>query len=391
MSGKIAIVVQRYGREASGGSELLAGDMARCLSKAYDVEILTTCAKDYVTWSNYFQEGESVEDGIKVKRFRVDRKRSMFFNAYNMLMLKLPRTSSMDELWMKMQGPCSPGLLRYIEQNRDTYDAFVFVTYMYATSYYGIKAAGSKAILVPTAHDEPYIRFGIYRELFKSACRIIYLTDEEKAFVDGYFGLAPDKGIVSGVAVGTCEGSPQGFRAKYGIDGDFILYVGRIDTMKGLGQLLEYFKHYRKEQNSDLKLVLCGKGPMKIPDDDHIITTGYVSDTEKYGAMRAAMAVIQPSRYESYSISTVESMQCGTPVIVNGECHVLKAHVKKSGAGFSYGSYEEFRSALNSILSDPELRQKMGTAGIAYVKGHYSEDAVGRKYISTIDGLVDRN
>jgi glycosyltransferase involved in cell wall biosynthesis len=390
MSGKIAIIVQRYGQEVSGGSELLAGDIARCLSKAYDVEILTTCAKDYVTWANYYREGDFVEDGIRVKRFKVDRKRSIFFNIYNMLMLKLPRTLSMEKLWMSLQGPYSSGLLRYIKHNHSTYDAFVFVTYMYATSYYGIKAAYDKAILVPTAHDEPYIRFGIYRELFKSACRIIYLTDEEKAFVDGYFGLAPDKGIVAGMAVGTCEGSPEDFRTKYGIDSDFILYVGRIDTMKGLGQLFEYFKRYRNDRNSSLKLVLCGKGPMKIPDEDHIVATGYVSDPEKYGAMRAAMAVIQPSRYESYSISTIESMQCGTPVIVNGECNVLKAHIEKSSAGFSYTSYEEFKSALDSILSEPSLRQRMGTAGMDYVKCNYSGDAVGRKYISTIDGLVDR-
>ncbi len=390
MSGKIAIIVQRYGREVSGGSELLAGDLARALSKAYNVEILTTCAKDYDTWANYYREGEFVEDGVIVKRFKVDRTRSKFFNVYNMLMLKLPRTLSMEKLWMNMQGPYSSGLLQYIKHNHDSYDALVFVTYLYATSYYGIKAAGRNVFLVPTAHDEPYIRFGIYREIFKSASGIIYLTDEEKSFVDGYFGLAQDKGIVAGMGIGACEGSPEDFRTKYSIDGDFILYVGRIDTMKGLGQLFEYFKRYRGELNSDLRLVLCGKGPMKIPDEDHVVATGYVSDSEKYGAMRAAMAVIQPSRYESYSISTIESMQCGTPVIVNGECNVLKAHCEKSNAGFSYSSYEEFKSALDSILSDPVLRQRLGTAGMAYVKDHYSVEAIGRKYISTIDGLVDR-
>jgi len=107
-------------------------------------------------------------------------------------------------------------------------------------------------------------------------------------------------------------------------------------------------------------------------------------------AVRAATAVIQPSRYESYSISTIESMQCGTPVVVNGECNVLRAHIEKSNAGFSYTSYEEFKSALDSLLSDSVLKQRMGVAGMAYVKDHYSAEAIDRKYISTIDGLVDR-
>ena len=69
---RVAIVVQRYGKDVLGGSESLAADIAACISKAYDVEVLTTCAMEYETWANHFPEGVSTENGIKIRRFVVD-------------------------------------------------------------------------------------------------------------------------------------------------------------------------------------------------------------------------------------------------------------------------------------------------------------------------------
>lgn len=384
---QVAIVVQRYGHEVLGGSESLAMSIARSFEGVCDVDVLTTCAVDYLTWNNELPEGDTRDGEATVKRFCVDRPRSPWFSPYNVLIKRLPHTRAMEERWLKMQGPYSSRLLDYISQNKNRYGVFIFVTYLYATTYYGMKAAGDRAVLVPTAHDEPFIRFGMYRDMFRSARKIIYLTPEEKSFSDGLFGLDSGKSEVIGVPVEMHGGSAEAFRGKFGIEGDFILYVGRIDKMKGLDRLTAYFQKYAEERGGDIKLVLCGKGSMKLPDSGLIVPLGYLSEEDKFGAMKAAIATVQPSRFESYSIVVIESMLCGTPVLVNGNCQVLRGHCARSGAGECYDSYEEFAEALDR-LRRPAVRSDLGERGRTYAETYYSVDGIRRQYISTIDGLI---
>ncbi|AFC99374.1 Glycosyltransferase [Methanocella conradii HZ254] len=387
MARKIAIVVQRYGKEVLGGSESLAADVAACLSTVYDVEVLTTCAKDYVTWKNEFPEGATIEDGIKVRRFAVDRPRHALFSYWNWLLMYVPHFEWMEKVWIRMQGPYSSGLINYVKERRNEYDTFIFVTYLYGTTFYCLPHVAEKAILLPTAHNEPYIHFRIYRDIFGAAKWLIFLTEEEKALTDGIFGTEK-KGTVIGAPIKELEAFANGFREKYGIFSPFILYVGRVDKLKNVQVLLNYFERYRMERKNDIKLVLCGSGPLKVSQDG-VVCTGFMPEEDKYGAIRAAIAVVLPSRYESFSYSMLEAMLCCTPTLVNGECHVLKGHCEKSRGGMCYNSYEEFRDALDAVLGDPGLRKRMGEAGRAYVMEHYSMDAVRKKYITTIDDLIN--
>lgn len=388
-SKRIAIVVQRYGADVLGGSESLARSVAHCLASAYKVDVLTTCASDYMTWNNVFPDGESNDGPVRVIRFKTDHPRSRHFNFYNGLMLKMNPIRMMEKLWMRMQGPYSSSINRYMAQHADDYDLFIFFTYLYGTSYYGMKLIGDRAILVPTAHDEPYIRFGIYRDMFLKARKLVFLTEEEQSFVEGMFGLDPGNGEVIGAPLEIPIAVNQtAFREKYGIYGDFILYAGRIDPMKGVDQLLDYFNEYSRGNRRPVKLVLCGHGPMTVPRTDRIIPIGFVPDEDKYAAMSAAIATVQPSLYESYSITAIESMLCATPIMANGKCEVLKGHCEKSGGGLCYTSCEEFAAALDTLLENPSSKELMGKRGLAYAIERYSADAIRKKYISTIEEVI---
>ena len=386
---RIAIVVQRYGPEVLGGSESLARSLAHLLADIYDIEVLTTCAKDYVTWKNEFPAGESMDGPVKVRRFIVDRPRSRWFNIYNALMLKVPHTRWMEEAWMRMQGPYSSDMIRHINSDPDRYHAFIFMTYMYGTTYYGSCKVIGRSILVPTAHDEPYIRFGIYRNMFARAWSVICLTDEEKILVEGLFGLRGRCSVI-GAPVGECSGDPQKALNKHGINGPFLTYIGRIDVMKGVDTMIDYFNRYISEHGPDLSLVLCGTGPLEVPQSKNIHYIGFVPEEDKYGIIRAALATVIPSRFESYSIAAIESMKCGTPVIVNNECATLKGHCDRGGGGLAYSSYDEFRDSVNRIRDEPGLRGRMAQSGISYVHENYSMETLGKKYISLLDGLTTK-
>ena len=72
---KLAIVVQRYGADISGGAELHARYVAEHLAAHAQVRVLTTCARDYVTWRNELPPGVDHVNGIAVERFPVAHER----------------------------------------------------------------------------------------------------------------------------------------------------------------------------------------------------------------------------------------------------------------------------------------------------------------------------
>ncbi|MEQ8190699.1 MAG: glycosyltransferase family 1 protein, partial [Candidatus Eremiobacterota bacterium] len=154
---KIAFIVQRCGREVNGGAEAHCLTMACKMKNLWDVEILTTCAVDYITWADYYPEGVENIDGVPVRRFHTDSQRvKEEFDTYSEYIRHNINSVTEEECkkWMNLQGPVSTGLLNYIKANRDTYDRFIFFTYLYCTTYYGLPLVSEKACLVPTAHDE---------------------------------------------------------------------------------------------------------------------------------------------------------------------------------------------------------------------------------------------
>ena len=72
---KVAIVVQRYGADINGGAEQHARYIAERLSRHASVEVVTTCARDYVTWKNDLPAGVEQVNGIRVRRFPVAHER----------------------------------------------------------------------------------------------------------------------------------------------------------------------------------------------------------------------------------------------------------------------------------------------------------------------------
>src|SRR6185295_10421061 len=187
---KIAFVVQRYGTEILGGSEYHCRLVAERVAERHQVEVLTTCARDYITWTNEYPEGSDRIRGVTVRRFANARARDLpSFNAYSDWIFHNKHTPQDEMEWLKQQGPWSPALIEYLERHHQTYDVIVFFTYLYATTVLGIKVAPAKSVLVPTAHDEPAIRLGLYQDVFASAAGIVWNTDVERAFVSSNFRL----------------------------------------------------------------------------------------------------------------------------------------------------------------------------------------------------------
>lgn len=350
---KIAFINQRYGKEVNGGSEYYTMLMAQALKKHFEVEILTSKALTYDKWEDSYVKDTEIVDGILVRRFGVRRKRNRYLQRIlkEIIIRAGQNTEKMTALWIKALGPCVPDLVDYIDVHKEEYDAFIFVTYMYYPTVFGMEKVAEKAIFVPTAHDEYNIYFKIYEKVFHQPRRIVYLTEEEKAFVEGHFHNKDIENYVIGVGIDIPEDVDEDrFRSKYHITGEYILYAGRVDADKGCDTMLKYFMQYINENpDKKLQLVIIGKSYMSIPDDIKIHYLGFVPEKDKYDAMKGARLLWLPSQFESLSIAVLEAMGLGTPVIVNGRCDVLKGHCERSGGGVWYEDYDGFAASLKKM------------------------------------------
>jgi glycosyltransferase involved in cell wall biosynthesis len=387
MRKKIALVNQRYGLEVNGGSELYCRQLAEKLKEIYDVDVITTCALDYTTWENYYPEGESEINGIKVIRFKTERVREQ--KAFDKISVRVlgEEHSDEDELdWIDAQGPYSPKAVEYIREHAGDYHVVIFITYLYYLTANCLADGQIKnAFHLPTAHDERPVYLRHYKNVFENPKGIIYLTPEEKEFCEKKFNVSHIPNVVTGAGVDIPPDEALfDAKSRYGLD-DYIIYAGRIDESKGCGMLFRYFEEYKKRVGGDVKLVLIGKSVMDIPKRDDIIPLGFVTDEEKFSLIRDAKLLVLASEFESLSMVVLESMVYGRPVLVNGKCMVLRGHCRRSNAGLYFENYFEFEGALKYLLTHDDECAVMGENGKRYVDENYRWDVI----VDRIKGLID--
>ena len=390
---KIALVNQRYGLEVNGGSEYYTRLIAERLANHFEVDVITTKALDYTTWANYYKNDVEKINGVNVLRFPVKSLRADDFNDYNGRYLEYIRTNGTDlkreNIWFEKQGPLCPDAIDYIRKNKDKYDVFIFVTYLYYLTVKGLPEVAEKAVLIPTAHEEPFIHFKTFETIFNLPKAFVFLTDEEKSLVQNLFSC---KNIMCDV-MGTGVEIPSvpdaaAFREKYNINDEYIIYVGRIDEGKDCPMLFKYFLEYKKRHSeSKLKLILMGKQVCDIPKSNDIISLGFVSEEDKFNGICAAKCLVLPSKFESLSISVLEAMSLSVPVIVNGVCQVLKGHCTKSNGGLYYMNYFEFEEIIDYIFSHNTEYLQMRLNARKYITDNYEWDAIMKKFENLISSI----
>lgn len=386
---KLAVVVQRYGQAINGGAELHARYIAEHLARHAEVEVLTTCATDYVTWGNELQQGEDHVNGISVRRFRVKHRRDPEAFGRRSSHVFAHRHSWADELaWIDAEGPTSPALVNYIAKRGDAYDFLLFFSYRYYHAYHGARAAGPRAVLVPTAERDAAIGLAIFPPLLRGVRALMYNSPEERAMIHAAAGNENVPGVVVGIGSDVPRNpQPARFRQKYGIRGPFAVYVGRIDENKGCEELFRHFQGYLREASGTLTLVLVGNSLLPIPEDPRIRHLGFLDDADKFDAMAAAELLIMPSYYESLSMVALEAWALGRPVLANGKCDVLKGQCLRSNAGLYYESSSEFAETLRAMEQNRWLTGALGRNGRQFFRDHYDWPVIERKYLDMLDLL----
>ena len=414
---RLLFIIQRYGREALGGSEHYCREMAeRLAERGHEISVLTSCAVDYQGWANEFPPGQTELNGVTVHRFPVTMPRNERFyylteRAHGAALLGRPLPDVLEDHWMRVVGPTMPEMEAWLDQNVDRFDAVAIVTYQFAHAVRATEVISAHRradpaarrhppiVLHPTAHEDVTLGLGVFDNVFSEASGLVFLTPEERDLVRLRFGslVADTPAIVSGVGVPAASmvthDQRASFRTRHGIgDAPFALCVGRMDENKGFIELARAFERFKLSDPGPLKLVLVGGGDLggrvKRLSSDNVRFLGRVSDEDRDAALSEATVFIHPSLFESFSIVVCEAWCRARPVLVRNECAVLRGQVERSGGGLSFAGQAEFEVMLQAVVSDPKLSQVLGESGAAYVERNYRWDTLLHDYEVFVEALI---
>ena len=381
---KLACVIHRFGADIAGGSESHCRVVAEHLAADHDVTIITTCAKDHVTWKNHYPRGESQIGRLRVLRFPVARPRDLhrFMDISDLVFAD--RASPVEqEQWFRENGPEAPELLDHLRRHGADYDRLLFWSYRYYHSYFGVPLVAARAVLVPTAEEDPLIRVDALDQLFALPAGYGYLTPEEAELVKSRVPARTPSAII-GCGLEPVTQPPDVSRlADLGIEDPFVLYLGRIDPNKGCDFLMRNFLRYAG-LGRRLQLVMAGPSSMEVPNHASIRALGFVDDGVREALLARARALVMPSPFESLSMVLLEAWNHGVPVLVNARCRVTRGQTERADGGLYFRNVAEFEAALDYLLDHDDTRKRLGAQGLAYVDREYRWPTVMAK----IEGLL---
>ncbi|MBS1816875.1 MAG: glycosyltransferase family 4 protein [Acidobacteria bacterium] len=384
---KLACVVHRFGADIAGGSEAHCRHVATHLAERHRVTILTSCAKDHITWRNEHEPGTSTLGPLSVLRFASARERSLHrFAEVSEQAFSGTASDDVQEEWFRENGPNLPGLLEHLRVHGHEYDAVLFWAFRYAEVYFGLPLVQDRSILVPTAEEDPVIRMSILDRFFACPAGYIFLTPEEQELVERRMSTVPPPSCIIGSGLDPAPPDRGQDLSSRGVRAPFILYLGRIDPNKGCADLLAHFVRYKAEHPGPVQLVMAGPSSMPLPTHPDIQYLGFVDEETREALLRQAMLLAMPSRYESLSLVLLEAWNHSLPAVVNGHCAVLKGQARRANGALYYRNYDEFARCVSVLLERRDVARTLGEQGLAYVEREYRWPIVVRK----IDALLEK-
>ena len=411
---RFAFVTPRYGADISSGAEHACRLLAEHVSERHDVDVLTTCARDPLTWKNEYPEGSDKVRGVLVRRFAVNHPHDRAaFQQLSSRMLGRPHGRAEEEDWVRRLGPTSPALIDYLKRQQRSYDAVVFFSLYHATTVFGVAAAPERSVVFPCLRLEPALRFGLWSDLFRSIRAVGYLSVAERTLARGFLRVSPPGEEIVGVGIDMPsqqtyprhqqdpadeiadeeddETGPSAdiaspatdyltgrgvlFRRRHRLYGRFVLYGGRVQPDNGCEEMLEYFDSYAAA-DGETALVLMGVKLMQISEQPYLRLAGVLPDRERMSAYEAAEVTMAPDPDDVTARTVLESFAVGTPVLASARNAAAVDHCRRANAGLYYASRGEFTEALRLMTTDRRLRERLGDNGRRYIRQHYRWDAV---------------
>lgn len=304
----------------------------------------------------------------------------------------------------------SPKIKKWLDKNIKNYDIIHLhelrsyqnnVVVKYAKKY------NIPYILQPHASTPKHINKSIIKNIYdavygnnimRNATTTIAVSKEE-AYYDYLMNAKDVRVIYNGMNLEMFEKLPEKgtFKEKYGIKSPFILYLGRLDKLKGIDHIIEAFSKL-PEEYYDYKLVIAGKitDYKKVLDkivksynlDDKVIFTGFVKEEEKISLYHDAELFVNPVKYMGgVSITVFEAILSGTPVIVTAESGEI---VEKINAGtiVEYANVESLKDEMINSLKNKKMTDRQISNGQKYIKENLDWTTVSKRILEIYNEAI---
>lgn len=214
------------------------------------------------------------------------------------------------------------------------------------------------------------------RSILNHASLLIFTAAGEKEETTNLNLTAPSTIIPLGFKPSSLAGQKGEFRRKYlaGFQGDFILFLARINAKKGLELLISAFAQVLSQKPETLLVIAGGDDPpeygykiRKMAAESgcgrSIIFTGLLLGQDKENAFTDAAIYVLPSHAENFGTSIFEAMSKGLPVVVSDSINYAQ-EIKRREAGVALPLDKRILSSeILRLLNDPEKRKSMGENG----------------------------
>jgi hypothetical protein len=313
---RIAVVVPRYGREVLGGAESLGRGFAEeAARQRWSVEVWTTCAQTHYTWENYYPAGSENADGVIVRRFPITGWDPGRRAALDIKLNTLGTMSAQEQYAWLESGPHSIPLYEHVAHHAAEFDAVIALPYATPLVHYAAWAAPEHVVLCPCLHDEPYAYMEPTHLLLQGVWGVMFNSPEEADLATARLGMRLRRYRVLGGGATLSKPSRPTNPASL----PYLLYAGRLEGLIPAGQ---------------------------------------------------------PSLNESFSFTIMEAWLAGRPVLVHADCPVTRGHVRRSSGGLWFRTYEEFAAAVDWLLANERLADRLGANGHQYVLHNYTWPAI---------------
>lgn len=372
---RLAIVVSHYGAGVIGGAQGLARGLAEQLAqRGHAVDVWTSRAKTHAAWQDDFPAGVETIGGVTVRRFDTTHGDANTRRALNAHFLHDHKPSfERQQRWIEA-GNHSLALYEHVLRHAHTVDAIITLPYLSTVAHTASWLAPDKTIVWPCYHNELPAYFEPFSLLAEAAFGVVFNAVEEASLALDTLKLRPQRHATVGVGVWLPEHAPPPQK------GEHLLYVGRLDRGKNVSLLYDYAMRYWDERDSQLPLVVVGRGRFEPPQHAAFDFRGYVSDEEKADLLARAVAVCQPSLNESFGLTIMEGWLQTKPALVHADCPVTAGHVSRSDGGQTFRTFGQFADALTGWRSDQPHAQQQGQNGQQYVLDHFQWPTVAERF-----------
>lgn len=381
----IDFVVPRYWQR--GGAEnavrMLAEQLASQLG--WPVTLHATTAESSGSWANAHQPGREEINGISVHRHHVDSGRTAEWGPLNERVKGSPSTidPGSEAAFFTTQGPVSSALAEAVQASAA--DLIVFAPYLFWTTVGVLGEVVDRAVVVPAAHDEPFLRLPLVEQTLRASRGLLYGSVAERRLLERTLDVAHLPSTVLGWGIDSPVAADPERRLPGSVTADdrpFVLCLGRIEHAKGTVALSRFWTTYAERRRPRHRLVLVGEVNAEIEPHDDLVVISDADDATKWDLLRAADVMVTPSAMESFSLVVLEAWAAGTPVLVNEWCGATSDHARAAQGGLWYRDYPTFEAALDALTASPELRTRLARNGAAFGERTYSWDAIVERFES---------